>query len=62
MDPRSPGSPRSVALAILCFIFLGACAREEPPAAAARQSWGVVADVKIADGDTQWFAGPRISW
>ena len=36
MDPRSPGSPRSVALAILCFIFLGACAREEPPAAAAR--------------------------
>ncbi|MBK6333366.1 MAG: Ax21 family protein [Thermomonas sp.] len=26
------------------------------------QSWGVVADVKIADGDTQWFVGPRISW
>ena len=26
------------------------------------QSWGVVADVKIADGDTQWFVGPRITW
>ena len=26
------------------------------------QTWGINADVKIADGDTQWFVGPRISW
>ena len=26
------------------------------------QTWGVVADVKIADGDTQYFVGPRITW
>lgn len=26
------------------------------------QTWGVVADVKIADGDTQFFVGPRITW
>ncbi len=25
-------------------------------------SWGVTADVKFADGDTQWFVGPRLSW
>lgn len=25
-------------------------------------TWGVNADVKIADGDTQWFVGPRLSW
>lgn len=26
------------------------------------KTWGLNADVKIADGDTQWFVGPRISW
>ena len=26
------------------------------------QNWGVAADVKIADGDTQWFVGPRLTW
>ena len=26
------------------------------------QSWGVTADVKVADGDTQWMVGPRLSW
>ena len=26
------------------------------------QSWGVVGDVKFADGDTQWFVGPRLTW
>ena len=26
------------------------------------QTWGVNADVKFADGDTQYFVGPRISW
>ena len=26
------------------------------------QTWGVVADVKVADGDTQFFVGPRITW
>lgn len=25
-------------------------------------SWGVTADVKLADGDTQLFVGPRLSW
>ena len=26
------------------------------------QNWGVVGDVKFADGDTQWFVGPRLTW
>lgn len=26
------------------------------------QTWGVDANVKLADGDTQWFVGPRLSW
>ena len=26
------------------------------------QTWGVNADVKFADGDTQYFVGPRITW
>ena len=26
------------------------------------QSWGVTGDVKLADGDTQWMVGPRLSW
>ena len=26
------------------------------------QTWGVAADVKFADGDTQWFVGPRLTW
>lgn len=25
-------------------------------------SWGVNGEVKFADGDTQWFVGPRLSW
>ena len=25
-------------------------------------NWGVNADVKLADGDTQWFVGPRFTW
>lgn len=25
-------------------------------------NWGVATDVKIADGDTQWFVGPRLTW
>ena len=25
-------------------------------------NWGVAADVKVADGDTQWFVGPRFTW
>ena len=25
-------------------------------------NWGVGGDVKFADGDTQWFVGPRYSW
>jgi len=25
-------------------------------------NWGVNGDVKFADGDTQWFVGPRFSW
>ncbi len=26
------------------------------------QNWGVSTDVKFADGDTQWFVGPRLTW
>ena len=26
------------------------------------QRWGMVADVKFADGDQQWFIGPRLTW
>ena len=26
------------------------------------QTWGVNADVKLVDGDTQYFIGPRITW
>ena len=26
------------------------------------QNWGINGDVKFADGDTQWFVGPRFSW
>lgn len=26
------------------------------------QRWGVAADVKFADGDRQWFVGPRLTW
>jgi len=26
------------------------------------QNWGVTGDVKFADGDTQWFVGPRYTW
>ena len=26
------------------------------------QQWGVSGDVKFADGDTQYFVGPRLSW
>lgn len=25
-------------------------------------NWGISGDVKISDGDTQWFVGPRFSW
>ncbi len=25
-------------------------------------TWGISGEVKIADDDTQWFVGPRISW
>jgi Ax21 family sulfation-dependent quorum factor len=25
-------------------------------------NWGVAADVKFADGDQQWFVGPRLTW
>jgi Ax21 family sulfation-dependent quorum factor len=25
-------------------------------------NWGISADVKISDGDTQWFVGPRFTW
>jgi Ax21 family sulfation-dependent quorum factor len=25
-------------------------------------NWGISGDVKIADGDTQWFVGPRFTW
>ena len=24
--------------------------------------WGVVGDVKLVDGDTQFFVGPRLTW
>ena len=26
------------------------------------QNWGISADVKFADNDTQWFVGPRYTW
>jgi Ax21 family sulfation-dependent quorum factor len=26
------------------------------------QNWGLSADVKFADNDTQWFVGPRFTW
>ena len=26
------------------------------------QNWGVTADVKFADGDTQYMVGPRLTW
>jgi Ax21 family sulfation-dependent quorum factor len=26
------------------------------------RNWGVAADVKFADGDQQWFVGPRLTW
>lgn len=26
------------------------------------ENWGVSGDVKFADGDAQWFVGPRFSW
>lgn len=26
------------------------------------KNWGVATDVKFADGDTQWFIGPRLTW
>lgn len=26
------------------------------------KNWGMNGDVKFADGDTQWFVGPRFSW
>lgn len=25
-------------------------------------NWGINADVKLADGDTQWMVGPRLTW
>ncbi len=25
-------------------------------------NWGVAGDVKVSDGDTQWFVGPRLTW
>lgn len=25
-------------------------------------TWGLSGDVKFADGDTQWFVGPRLTW
>ena len=25
-------------------------------------NWGLTGDVKFADGDTQWFVGPRFTW
>ena len=30
--------------------------------AAAGERLARLADVKFADGDTQWFVGPRITW
>jgi Ax21 family sulfation-dependent quorum factor len=26
------------------------------------QNWGIGGDVKVSDGNTQWFVGPRFSW
>lgn len=26
------------------------------------ENWGMNGDVKFADGDTQWFVGPRFTW
>ena len=26
------------------------------------RNWGLNADVKLADGDTQWMVGPRLTW
>jgi Ax21 family sulfation-dependent quorum factor len=26
------------------------------------QNWGLSGDVKFADGDIQWFVGPRLTW
>lgn len=26
------------------------------------QNWGLSGDVKFADGDRQWFVGPRLTW
>lgn len=26
------------------------------------ENWGINGDVKFADGNTQWFVGPRFSW
>lgn len=26
------------------------------------ENWGLSGDVKFADGDTQWFVGPRLTW
>jgi Ax21 family sulfation-dependent quorum factor len=26
------------------------------------RNWGLAADVKFADGDQQWFVGPRLTW
>jgi len=26
------------------------------------QNWGVTGDVKFADGDTQYFVGPRLTF
>ena len=25
-------------------------------------NWSASADVKLVDGDTQWFVGPRFTW
>lgn len=25
-------------------------------------NWGISGDVKLSDGDTQWFVGPRFTW
>ena len=37
------------------YVRLGAQLKFNP-------NWGVAADVKLADGDTQWFVGPRLTW